>query len=400
MEHEALALVALDVVGDLFVEDGAQGRDRERLGLASGKEGRSVRTGKNPDLAGDGTYVLQSPAVGPDMLVEDRLADDLGFHLFHEGAEELLLHLVGEGVGELGGGFLLDRPDRVPAGHLALHETGLLHLVVGEGPHLVALGELDGHLGEGKLFLPAELAELPLEAAKLGDGLLGLLDRLDHQFLGDLLGPALDHRDALFGAGDDDLEIGLGDLLVGRVDDELTVDRADAGRGDGAVERDVRDVHGRGGGDDGENVRRIDLIGRDGRRDELDFPAEALIEKRPHGAIDQTGNENFLVFRSGFTFEESAGNLSGGIVFFVVLDGKRNEIETFRRVLGAAGRREDGGTGELGEDGAVRLLAHFTGFEGKLPAADFQCHALNHIFYLFDVPAGTYYLRIFSFSMS
>ena len=63
--------------------------------------------------------------------------------------------------------------------------------------------------------------------------------RLQHHVLGQLLGLGLDHQHAFRGAGDDEVEVALLGLLERRVDDELAVEVADAGRADRAHERDA-----------------------------------------------------------------------------------------------------------------------------------------------------------------
>ncbi len=63
---------------------------------------------------------------------------------------------------------------------------------------------------------------------------MGDVERVEDLRLGDLVGAGLDHQDALAGAGDDQVEIGVVEqvLLVG-VDDEVAVDLADPDRADG-----------------------------------------------------------------------------------------------------------------------------------------------------------------------
>ena len=64
-------------------------------------------------------------------------------------------------------------------------------------------------------------------------------DRVDQVLLRDLPGAALDHDDGVFGAGDDEVEVRLVALGVGRVEDELAVEASDADRADRRVERDA-----------------------------------------------------------------------------------------------------------------------------------------------------------------
>ena len=81
----------------------------------------------------------------------------------------------------------------------------------------------------GELLLAGKLAELADQGADLGDGLLGHLDGAEHLLLGGFLGVTFDHRDAQGGAGDDDLELCLVDLVIGRVDQVLAVDEGRRG---------------------------------------------------------------------------------------------------------------------------------------------------------------------------
>ena len=82
--------------------------------------------------------------------------------------------------------------------------------------------------------LPALAFSSTCAAHELLDRVVGDVERVEDLRLGDLVGPGLDHRDALAGAGDDQVEIGVVEqiLLVG-VDDEVAVDLADADRADG-----------------------------------------------------------------------------------------------------------------------------------------------------------------------
>ena len=59
-------------------------------------------------------------------------------------------------------------------------------------------------------------------------------DRLGHDGLGQELGAGLDHHDRVARAGDDQVELRLGELAVGRVDHELAADAADADGADRA----------------------------------------------------------------------------------------------------------------------------------------------------------------------
>ena len=95
--------------------------------------------------------------------------------------------------------------------------------------------------------LPALAASSRCACAELLDRVVGDVERVEDLRLGDLVGAGLDHQDGLFGAGDDQVEVAaaLGAVdqrLLGRVDDEVAVDLADADRADGRRQRDRRET--------------------------------------------------------------------------------------------------------------------------------------------------------------
>ena len=75
------------------------------------------------------------------------------------------------------------------------------------------------------------------------------------------LGSRLNHDDAVFVTDDHDVQRSLLALGVGRVDDELAIDAADAHGAYGRAERNVGQGQGGGGGVDGDDVGVIFLVG-------------------------------------------------------------------------------------------------------------------------------------------
>ena len=100
-------------------------------------------------------------------------------------------------------------------------------------------------------------AQLLLRLAELHDLAMRDLERLEELLLGHLVRAGLDHRQAVLGADDDQVEVGavLG-LLERRVDDELAVDQAHAHGADRPEERQRRDGQRRRDGVDREDVVR------------------------------------------------------------------------------------------------------------------------------------------------
>ena len=112
------------------------------------------------------------------------------------------------------------------------------------------------------LGLPAFSPSSRCAAHELLDLRVRDVERVEDLGLGHLVGARLDHQDGLVGAGHDEVEVGLEQLLLGRVDDEVALDLADPHRADRRRERDVGD-HQRGGrAVHGEHVVRVDLVDR------------------------------------------------------------------------------------------------------------------------------------------
>ena len=128
------------------------------------------------------------------------------------------------------------------------------------------------------------------------------------------------------------------ELGLGRVQDVLAVDVADARGADRAVERNAGQRQRRRRADHRGDVG-IDLgIDRHHRRDDLHFVVEALGKQRADRTVDQARGQRFLLGRTPFALEEAAGDLAGGVGLFLVVDGQREEILAGLRALGARPR--------------------------------------------------------------
>ena len=158
-------------------------------------------------------------------------------------------------------------------------------------------------------------------------------------------------------------------LGVGRVDDELAIDDADADRADGAVERNVRERERAAGAVDAEDVGIVFLVGRVDERDDLRLVAEGLREERADGTIDLAGGQDFLLAGPAFALDEAAGDASAGVGVLAVFDGEREEVDAFLRL----GRGDRGGENDVvaagGEGGAGGLLGHAACLKFDLLAA-------------------------------
>jgi hypothetical protein len=94
------------------------------------------------------------------------------------------------------------------------------------------------------------------------DDLLGELQGLHNDVLGHLVRPGLDHGDGFLGSGDHEVEVALCDLGVGRVEDELAVERtSDAHGPDRAVKGQVGECERRRSPEHANGVIRGVLVG-------------------------------------------------------------------------------------------------------------------------------------------
>ena len=148
-----------------------------------------------------------------------------------------------------------------------------------------------------RLGLPTRLLELHLEVHDRLEGAMAEQDRLGHDGFGQELGAGLDHHDRVLGPGDDQVELRVGELRVGRVDDELAVDPSDADRSDRAVERDLADRQRRGCRDRADDVRVVLLVGREDRDDQLDVVLVALGEERADRPVGLAGGQDRVLGR-------------------------------------------------------------------------------------------------------
>ena len=137
---------------------------------------------------------------------------------------------------------------------------------------------------------------------------------------------ALDHDDVGLVADVNQVEVAFGALVVGRVDDELAVDAADAHRADRAGERDVGEAEGGGGAVHREDVGVVLAVGAEQDGDDLGVVEITLREERPQRAVGHPAGEDFLFGRAAFALEVATGENAGGGGFFLVFHGEREPI--------------------------------------------------------------------------
>ncbi len=379
MQHEVLAVLALERVDDLLVLAGTERGHDQRLRLAAGEQRRAVGARQDADLGHDRTDRLGVAAVDALAGVEDGGAHDVGFEvaeLLAEGGQRLVVAL------EQFLGLGLHRADLGLAGEL-------LRLAIGFG-HLAAhLGlELGGHglgrfrrLGERQRILGAMLGELDDGVDHRLEGAMALHDGRQHDVLGQLLGLGLDHQHAFLGAGDDEVEGALLGLFEGRIDHELAVEVADAGAGDRTHEGHAADRESGRRGDHRQDVGIVLEVVRERGDDHQGLVAIALVEQRTDRTIDQARGQDLLLGGPSFTLEEAARDLAGGERLLLVVHGEREEIEAGLGLLLEHDGRQHGGAAVGRQDRAVGLARDLAGLEHELAPGPlhFLAEHLKHI---------------------
>ena len=202
-------------------------------------------------------------------------------------------------------------------------------------------------------------------------------DGLGHHVLGQELGAGLDHHDRVAGAGHDQVELGVGQLGVGRVDHELAVDPTDAHGADRALERDLADGQRGRGGDRAEDVGVVLLVGREDRDDQLDVVLVALREERPDRPVGQAGRQDGGLGRARLALDEAAGDLAGRVHPLLEIDGEREEVEA-RPGLRPVGGPEDQGVAVTDGDGAAGQASEPAGLDGQRSTAELRLEDLRH----------------------
>ncbi len=263
------------------------------------------------------------------------------------------------------------------AGSFAFGEVVRRHLGLGGIDRLVTRHLVGDRVGAAQVLLDdAEhfLFQCRIvdsrELARLLGGLLGEIDdRLDHRLevtmaehhsaehdlLGKLLGLQLDHQHRVRRSGHDEVELAFGHLFQRRVEDVFVVGEADARGADRPLERRARQAKRGRRSDQREDVGIVLQVVRQRRHDHLRLVAPAVGEQRTDRAVDQARNQRFLFGRTAFALEVSARNAARRIILFLVVDGQRQEVDAFARLLGGDNCCQNLGLSVGGDDSAVGL---------------------------------------------
>ena len=350
-----LRVLGVEGVDHLVHPKHAQSCHVQDLGLPTLEQPGPVRSGDQPDLAGERADLIRAAAVETDAVLHHALAHGLLLHGFEGRGDHAghRLHALREALLEELLEFGLQRR-QVGLAHSLLrhHGTGdagpreLLH----RGEDLVTVGGARRPLARGHADLGDEL---PLEVDDLSDLLLRDLQALGHDLLGGretatvepfprpLRGFPLDHEDVdlalvVLPPGNDDVERCEIELLVGRVDVPLAPDEAETNRRHGPVERQPGEGHGQAGRVDAGDVVGVRHIRRKHRHDDLDLVPVAVLEGRPKGPVDQPGGEDGGFAGPALATEEASGDLAGGVHPLLDVNGEREEVDPLTGIRGHA----------------------------------------------------------------
>jgi hypothetical protein len=171
---------------------------------------------------------------------------------------------------------------------------------------------------------------------------------------------------------------------VGRVDDELAVDAADAHRADRAGEGDVGQAEGGGGAVHREHVGVVLTIGAEQDGDDLGVVEITLREERPQRAVGHAAGEDFLFGGAAFALEVTTGENAGGGGFFLVFHGEREPGLAGLHLGGGNGGDQDDGVTAADGDGTVGEFGKFAGFDRHRVGSDLDRSGMDvHFFFLF-----------------
>ena len=235
-------------------------------------------------------------------------------------------------------------------------------LVLGQGRDLGDQGFVLG----GRLPVPHRLAGVANEFVDRIDGDVALLvaehDGTQHHFLGQLLGLGLDHQHSRFGAGNNQIHLAVLASGLAGIQHIFAIDVADAGRTDGAGERNAGDRQ-RGAGSNHRGDVGVHLgVQRNGVDDHMHLIEKALGKQRADRAVDQAAGQGLMFAGLGLALEKTARNLAGGVGLLDVIDGQREKVLAGLGTLGRHDGSQHDGVVDVDQHRAGGLARDFTSF--------------------------------------
>ena len=363
VQQERLFIRSRQRVDVLLVLAGAERGDHQALRLAASEQRRTMGARQHADFADDVADGLGVAAVDALAGVQDVPADDLGFQLLeHVGDAELVVFRLLPFREEVRHHLFLDGADRGVAFLLHRDRVGLAQVLLGETEHFfLDRGIVDRR--DVARFLRGLLGKLDDRADDRLEVAMAEHHRAEHDVFIELLGFRLHHQHGVGGAGDDEVELGLGHFVERRIEHVFVVGEADAGGADRALERHAGERQRRGRSHQRNDIRIVLHVVRENGDDHLGLVAPAVDEQRADRTVDQAGNQRFLLGRTAFALEIAAGNAACGVSLLLVVDSERQEVDALARRLRCDDGGEHHGLAIGRQHGAVRLAGDLSGFK-------------------------------------
>ena len=360
----ALGLLIGQVIHELVVLGAAQGAGGQHLGLAAGEHAGAMDTGQDAHFCGQRADLVDAAAIHALALIEQPAADDVLLHLVADEVEVCIAQ-----VGVLCGDLVQDEQQRGIADVLVVGVHRSLEVV----QILLLDGMEDVHIQAHDLEVDLRLAALGHDLVDERDGLLDLhmrrLDGVQHGVFIDLVGTGFDHDDLVHGGSHGQGQVALFALLLGRVQDDLTVHQADLNAADGAVPGDLRHSGDEGCADHTGDLRAaVRVQAHDGHGD-ADIVAHLLGEQRAHGAVHNTAGEDGALTRAALAAHEAAGDAACGVELLLILDIQGEEIHTFAGLGAHDHVAHHAGLAVADEGACVGQAAHLAHLDLEGPAS-------------------------------
>src|SRR5664280_2223273 len=204
----------------------------------------------NPDIANLVELApVRTATVFDHLRTEDLLAQKIevlasllapSFVLFGNGALDFVFELLDERVALVLG--------------MLLGVDGVKQAIAQPGTKLAKIGLVNHDRLDGPLRLTNSFRQVADRSADLLDLLMAELDALHYGFFRNFLSAGLDHDNAVSGADHHQIQLPRPLLIVGGIDDEISVHLADTNRADGAVKWNVGDAQCNRGTVDARNI--------------------------------------------------------------------------------------------------------------------------------------------------
>ncbi len=214
------------------------------------------------------------------------------------------------------------------------------------------------------------LAYLSLDVADKGNYLLYLLmpldDGIEHSVVVNFVCACLDHDYLFHCACNGEVKVIPFTLCKGGVEDYLTVHKAYADAGNGAVPGNIGYGYGNGGGYHTQYLGLcVGIYGEDGHNNGHVI-SHILGEKGSDRAVNHTGGEYRLITGLALTLGERAGDAAYGVHLLLIVNRQREEVYALPGLYACGNVCHNGGVAVSYPAGAVGELAGLACFNSEL----------------------------------